>query len=55
MADIITPESPHIERPYGYKTWRVQPEALTGSPDVMIVTLPAGNVHHGCASLLHPW
>lgn len=42
MADIVTPTSPHIDRPYGWKTWRVTPEALTGVTDITVATLPAG-------------
>ena len=44
MADIVTPQTPHIERPFGWKTWRVTPEALTGVTDVTVATLPADTV-----------
>lgn len=42
MADTIYPENVHIERPFGWKTWRVTPETLTGTTDVTVATLPAG-------------
>ena len=41
MAAIITPQSPHIERPFGWKTWRVKLGTLTGTSDETVVTLPA--------------
>lgn len=44
MADIITPATPHIDRPFGWKTWYVTPGTLTGTTDVSIVTLPAGTI-----------
>lgn len=49
MADFVTPTSPHIERPFGWKTWRVTPGTLTGVTDVTVATLPAGTVILGGA------
>lgn len=44
MADLIVPTSPHVDRPYGWKTFHVTPGTLTGTTDVTVVTLPAGTV-----------
>jgi len=44
MADIVIGASPHIERPFGWKTYYVTPQALTGVADVTIDTLPAETV-----------
>jgi len=45
MAIIVTPATPHIERPFGWKTYEVEDQNLTGSGvDDTIVTLPAGTV-----------
>lgn len=44
MADIVFPTSPHIDRPFGWKTWRVTPGTLTGTTDVTVATLPADTV-----------
>lgn len=44
MADLIVPQTPHIERPFCWRTWRVTPETLTGVTDVTVATLPAGTV-----------
>lgn len=42
MADTVYPENVHIERPFGWKTWRVTPGTLTGTVDVPVATLPDG-------------
>jgi hypothetical protein len=44
MADIITPATPHIDRPFGWKTWYVTPGTLTGTTDVTVATLPSGTI-----------
>lgn len=45
MAIIVTPATPHIERPFGWKTYEVEDQNLTGTgADDTIVTLPAGTV-----------
>ena len=44
MADIIIGASPHIERPFGWKTYYVTPEALSTGADITVDTLPAGTI-----------
>ncbi len=44
MADVITPASPHIDRPFGWRTYYVTPGTLTGVTDVTVDTIPAGTV-----------
>jgi hypothetical protein len=43
----IVGANPHIERPYGWKTFYVTPDLLTGIVDVTVTTLPAYTVIMG--------
>jgi hypothetical protein len=40
----ITGANPHIERPFGWKTYYVTPDLLTSVVDVTVDILPAGTV-----------
>ena len=40
----IVGASPHIDRPFGWKTYYVTPDLLTGVVDVTVDTLPAGTI-----------
>ena len=44
MADIIIGATPHVERPFGWKTYYVTPQLLTGVVDVLVDTFPPGTV-----------
>lgn len=41
---VIVGANPHIERPFGWKTFYVTPAVLTGTTDVTVTTFPAGTV-----------
>jgi hypothetical protein len=43
-VDIIIGATPHIDRPFGEKTYYVTPALLTGVVDVTVDTLPAGTI-----------
>jgi hypothetical protein len=36
--------SPHVDRPFGWKTWYITPVLLTGTVDCTVDTLPAGTI-----------
>ena len=44
MADIVIGASPHIDRPFGWKTYYVTPEGLSGVVDVLVDIFPPGTV-----------
>jgi len=43
-AATIVGANPHIDRPFGWKTYYVTPALLTGTIDVTVATLPAYTV-----------
>ena len=40
----IVGANPHVDRPFGWKTWYITPVLLTGTVDCTVDTLPAGTV-----------